>query len=394
MLENRVMRIAVVTPSFHPLIGGIELYFLNLSKEFVRRGHEVHVYTADRVMGIHVSPPEEDMYGVKVHRLPVLRELTFRAKLWPSLFRRVTETSPDVIHVCGHDHLHSPVSILAARMRRVSVVTTTWGPLEKQSECRGVERFVFNFYDATVTPILFQMCDKVLARNPLVVPWLRSYHTPERKIRMTPAGIPEDFFTPADGESFRKKYDLEGRIALYVGRLTPQKGCHQLIKTIPHVLERVGDANFVFVGPDYIGFQSQLLKLSHELGVEDHVIFTGPIREAEAEKEAFAASEIFIMPSSFEGFCQAALKAMAQGKPVVLTNVGGLPYVIDHGVEGFLVEYGDSRGMAEAISRLLLSPDLAKKMGEKGRVRVRKYTFPALAEQMEEIYKEVIYGRG
>lgn len=388
------MRIAVVTPSFHPLIGGIELYFLNLSRELVERGHELHVYTADRVMGMRVSPPEEELHGVRVHRLPVLIEATFRAKLWPSLFYRVTEFSPDVIHVCGHDHMHTLTSILAARMSGVPVITTTWGPIEKQSACHGVERFVFNFYDAGITPILFKLCHKLLARNPLVVPWLRSYHIPERKIRMTPAGIPEGFFSPGDGESFRRKYNADRRIALYVGRLTPQKGCHQLIRTIPYVLEKVEDVDFIFVGPDYIGFRKQLLQLSHELGIEDHLVFTGPIREPEVEMEAFAASDIFVMPSSFEGFCQAALKAMAQGKPVVLTNVGGLPSVIDNGVEGFLVEYGDHRGMAEAISRLLLSPELAKKMGETGRERVRKYTYPVLAEQMEEIYKEVIYGRG
>ena len=104
-----------------------------------------------------------------------------------------------------------------------------------------------------------------------------------------------------------------------------------------------------------------------------------------------ASFDIFVLPSRSEGFGRVNLEAMAMGKPVISTNVGGIPEVVLDGVTGILVPPGNSKDLAHAIMRLLNDYELRESIGKQGRRRVEEhFTLQAHAQRIEEIYGEVL----
>ncbi len=95
--------------------------------------------------------------------------------------------------------------------------------------------------------------------------------------------------------------------------------------------------------------------------------------------QAYAACQVFVLPTAYEGTSQAIFEAMSQGKPVVATRVGGVPYQITDGEEGYLVEHGDVNMLATRIEEVLSDQSLAAEMGRKGRERVRSNRYSVLA---------------
>jgi glycosyltransferase involved in cell wall biosynthesis len=125
---------------------------------------------------------------------------------------------------------------------------------------------------------------------------------------------------------------------------------------------------------------------SSALGIDAHVHFLGPIYDFKEKMEAYSACDVLALPTAFEGTSQAIFEAMAQGKPVVATNVGGIPSQITDGVEGFLVEYGDPKQLASRLVQVLGDHPLALEMGRKGREKVMEHRYSILASKLASIY--------
>jgi glycosyltransferase involved in cell wall biosynthesis len=127
---------------------------------------------------------------------------------------------------------------------------------------------------------------------------------------------------------------------------------------------------------------------ARELGVGDSVTFLGFVARPE---EFLRRIDIFVMPSLFEGLGVAALEAMAAGKPVVATRVGGLAESILDGQTGLLVEPRDGRAIADAVAKLISDRPMARHMGLQGRQRVLdQFTLTQMAAQNEAYYYEVL----
>jgi D-inositol-3-phosphate glycosyltransferase len=150
------------------------------------------------------------------------------------------------------------------------------------------------------------------------------------------------------------------------------------------------DAKLVLVGPDYAGYGPQLEERALSLGIPQSLIIYGPISDNEFEAEAIASCDVFIMPSRFEGFSQAVLKALAQGKPVVVSQTGGLPYEVGYGECGLLCKFRDSNALANSIIRLLVDEDLCKRIGDAGRKRAGSFTFDRLGADLASTYNRFL----
>lgn len=385
------MKIAQVNTFFYPVIGGVEQYILSLCLELVNRGHEVHVFTIDKRHGKRIGPSEEEFKGIQIHRLPVLVDISYRVKFWPKLLDRLLHEDFDLFHTYCQGHFHTLASTLVSKLRNMPLVITTYGPLHKHAVYPVYKSFPLRLYDSLVTPKIFDVANKVLARNPLIVPWLKALKIEKDKIEVTLSGIPSDCLRLRNVNVFRKKHGLMNKkIVLYIGRINPQKGVQHLLKAVPIVSEKMSNVVFVFIGPDEIGYSHKLTNLSKKLNVADKVRFLPPIFSLEEEMEAYAACDVFVMPSSFEGFSQAIHKAWAQRRPVVATNVGFLSMQVEHGKDGFLVEYGDSKALADEIIVILQSSKLTRAFGINGWKKTRRYTFNMLAVDMEKIYYKII----
>lgn len=133
----------------------------------------------------------------------------------------------------------------------------------------------------------------------------------------------------------------------------------------------------------------QLQGLAKSLGIVDRIIFEG-IRED--IPDLLQAMDIFVLPSLSEGFPLAAMEAMASGRPVVCSQVGGLAELVSHEETGLLVPPADPACLAEAVLRLLADPAFGRRLADRARVKVTQYDDRAISEQLFNIYEAMVPG--
>ena len=183
------------------------------------------------------------------------------------------------------------------------------------------------------------------------------------------------------------------RIGL-VGRISPWKGQDIFIRAAALLKEKHPEARFEIIGAPIFaerGYEGELLRLRNELHVNDTVSFAGFVENVPAR---IAELDIVVHASTTgEPFGQVIIEGMAEQKPVVATNGGGVPEIVEDGITGLLVPMGDALRMAEAIDYLLTHPDEATEMGVRGRERVQThFTIQKTARMVEAVYGEV-FGR-
>jgi phosphatidyl-myo-inositol dimannoside synthase len=159
-----------------------------------------------------------------------------------------------------------------------------------------------------------------------------------------------------------------------------------LITALPRLLTRWPELQLVAVGSG--DDRAWLEELADQNGVNLHVHFLTGLSYQEIAA-CYAACEIFALPSAGEGFGLVYLEAMAQGKPVIGGAHGGAPEVIADGATGYLVPHGDAAMLATAIETLLADPELAQKMGRRGRERVDKeFRFNVFTKSLRKILRQ------
>jgi glycosyltransferase involved in cell wall biosynthesis len=173
---------------------------------------------------------------------------------------------------------------------------------------------------------------------------------------------------------------------LSVGRLDGserQKGFDDVIRALPLIRSRVPSVRYKIVGTGTDLMRHKELAVS--LGMSDRVEFLGELPTQSLHK-CYEACDVFVMPSAQEGFGFVYLEAMQYRKPIVAARSGGAPEVVEDGVSGWLVEYGDTKQLAEIITELGCDPDMRFKMGRAGHQRLQeKFTFARFQESFREI---------
>jgi glycosyltransferase involved in cell wall biosynthesis len=125
------------------------------------------------------------------------------------------------------------------------------------------------------------------------------------------------------------------------------------------------------------------------LNIENYVDFLGFL-SGEKKYTYYKSADIYVQPSRYETFGIAILEAMACGKTVVASNVGGIPFLVIDGETGLLFENGNVRDLAEKILNLLNDKELREKMGKAGKKRAEEFTWDKIAKQTVEVYKEIL----
>ena len=385
------MKIAQVNVYFYPvMVGGAEWYVFNVSRELVKRGHEVHVYAADTYQGKKIRPANDRVEGIYVHRVPLWLDLTYRAKVWRGLKSHLLKGDFDVIHTYDYGQPHSYVAVKVGKAAKKPVALTVFD-VHSMIPRPFYKRLTMKLLDKYLARFTLKGASKILVRAPNLIDPLIHMGASIEKIQVTPSGINEEALKPAEGSSFLKDYAISGRpVILYLGRLHPMKGPQYLIMAAPTILKTYPNATFVFIGPDQNDYKSRLTQLGERLRVTENLVFTGPIYDLETKIQAYAAADVFVLPSGYEGTSQAIFEAMAQGKPVVATSRGGIPFQVEHEKEAILVEYGDKKALASAVLRLLNDRTFAAKLGTMARRKVKSFTYPVLVNQIEGIYQSMI----
>jgi glycosyltransferase involved in cell wall biosynthesis len=192
----------------------------------------------------------------------------------------------------------------------------------------------------------------------------------------------------------RKALPSEFRVGL-VGRISPWKGQHIFIRAAALAHRRFPQARFLIIGAALFGeeeYEQEVRRLPAQLGIERVVEFTGFRSDV---KRAIAELDLVVHASTKgEPFGQVIIEGMAAGKPVVATNGGGVPEIVQDGRTGILVAMGDVEAMAEAICLILSDPARARSMGVRARQRVADhFTLQQTARRVEAVYAEILHSR-
>ncbi len=186
--------------------------------------------------------------------------------------------------------------------------------------------------------------------------------------------------------TLREEYGMEPDASLVgvVGRLELEKGHPTLLEAWPLVLERVPRAYLLIVGEG--SRQDALHQIAREQGIERHVIFTGRRDDIPA---VTAALDVAVLPSYREAQGLTILEAMAMSRPVVASNVGGIPEMVEDGVTGLLVPPHDPPALAAAVSRLLLDHPLADTLARAGHDLVHdRFCVQRMVNAVQELYDD------
>jgi len=370
------MRILFWTELFWPYVGGVEVLGVRLLGALRRRGHEAAVVTSHGSLEL----PDEDAHlGVRIHRFRFLealgdRRLDLYAEARRRLVRLKQEFRPDLVHINFTDpsvlfHLQTqsgaPVPMLVAV--RVAV------PGESAEPDTLVGRTLLAA--AWVTANSRAMLEDVRRLAPEVT----------GRSSVIYNGLPVPDLAPAP-------LPFEAPRLLCVGRVVRDKGFDVAVSAFATVRRRSPTARLVIAGDGPA--RAELEQQAVELGVRDGVDFMGWV-PPEKIPALMNSATLALVPSRWrEAFGLVALQAMQMARPVVASDMGGLPEVVAHGETGLVVPKEDPAAVAQAVVQLLENRRLAEEMGAAGRRRAEKlFSFDRYVQEYESLYRKLV-GQG
>jgi phosphatidylinositol alpha-mannosyltransferase len=181
----------------------------------------------------------------------------------------------------------------------------------------------------------------------------------------------------------------DGKInILFVGRLEKRKGLGYLLKAYQRVKEEIANSRLIIVGPG-IRLRRKYEKQVRRSGLED-VVFTGHVDYDELPRY-YKTADIFCAPATGrESFGIILLEAMAVGKPIVASNVGGYASIVAHGVDGLLVPPKDDKELARALVSLMIDEPLRQRMGAMGKRKAQDYSWERIAKEILNYYRRIL----
>jgi glycosyltransferase involved in cell wall biosynthesis len=328
---------------------------------------------------------EIDALGVPVRVFPENRWGS--GKIFFELVREFKKSNIRIIHT--HKYKDTILAAPAAKLCGIPYVVRTVHGLSEPFE--GLQAFKMNCYEAIERTVHRYSVDSIIGVSSQIE---RKYKAEGEVSRVTCIrnGIDlEGKSVQTDRWRTRKDLGIDSETCLIgtVGRLTPVKGIAYLFQAARILLRQGANVKVLVVGDGNI--RLDLMTQTHDLGITPNVEFLGHREDTDA---LLLALDIFVLPSLSEGIPMALLEAMAACRAVVASRVGGIPEIVDDGIEGFLVEPMDVDSLAERCRLLIESPDVAKKMGEQGRKRVeRDFSATAMADRVALVYKELLMSR-
>lgn len=361
-VEGRPLKILHVDPERG--WGGGERQVIGLIEYLARRGHANHLLC--RPDGALARAAEK--IGTKTHPLKLCNDFDLRP-VW-GVRRLIRDEAYDVIHF--HTKRAHALSLwLGGASRAARVVTRR---MDYPPRGGWYDRRLYN-----------REVDGVVAISRGIASILAAAGVRREKIRVIHSGVDPAPFEKTAPARPAGAAPVVGSVAV----LEERKG-HGFLLAAAAELKRQGRrVSYRIAGTG--SEEERLRAASKMLGLGADVEFAGFI----ADVPAFLSTiDVFVLPSLFEGLGVAALEAMAAAKPVVASDVGGLPELVLDGRTGRLVPPGDAPALARAIAEILERPDRGRAMGEEGRTRVtREFTMERMAEQNESYYYELIEAR-
>jgi len=366
----------------YPTYGGSGVVATELGQELAARGHDVHFITYAPPIRMNPNDPRIHFHQAAVVSYPLFDHSPYTLSLAVKMLEVFEAESLDLLHV--HYAIPHSVSALLARQmaapRRLPFITTLHGT--------DITLVGNNPNFLPITRYSIEQSDGVTSISHYLYRHTVDEFGIKRPIEVIPNFVNCDLYCRHPNPELRAQWAPDGEpILMHLSNFRPVKRILDAIEIFALVRERM-KAKLVMIGdgPDRVPAE----ELARRRGVEKDVLLLG---KQDGIREKLGQADLFLLPSRLESFGLAALEAMACEVPVIATNAGGIPEVIEDGVDGYLVEPGDVKLAAKYAIDLLSRADRGREMGQLARIHARKkFCANDVIPMYERYYEQVLAG--
>ena len=387
------MKILMLTWEYPPrIVGGIARVVNDLSKRLIKDGHDVYVVTYREGN----APYYENDKGVNVYRVDnyMINPNNFIDWIMQLNFNMVAKVNEliakgekfDVIH--AHDWLVAYAAKTLKNSYDLPLVSTIHATEAGRNS--GIHDEVQRYINDTEWMLTYESSEVIVNSKFMKNDLQRLFGLPYEKINVVANGINSTTYSGVEKDyDFRRQYAADNeKIILFMGRLVYEKGVQHLISAMPKILENYHDAKLVIAGKG--GMMDELRAEAHNLGIDNKVYFTGYL-DSKAVQKMYKCADVAVFPSTYEPFGIVALESMLSGTPTVVSDVGGLNEIIDHGVDGMKSYAGNPNSIADSILELLYDHKLCSEITKKAKNKVRnEYNWSKIAQDTHFTYQKAI----
>ena len=348
-----------------------------------------------------ISPLIDNLLTFPRKVLNKLNKIPFFASAWYSfgyawqIAKYTAENNDDVIHIHNFSQF---APIIRARNPQAKIVL--------HLHCEWVNRLERKMIASRLDKV-----DLIISCSDYITNKIAS-RFPEYAVicRTVNNGVDADYFVPPP--SYRPEYKAKSPQVLFVGRISPEKGIHDLIDAFIQVTEQAPQAVLTIVGPYFATCREFLFDLQDEPEVQaleplyngnyleylkskipphlsSQIVFAGSLPQKQL-LPYYQKADVLVNPSLSEAFGMSLVESMATATPVIATEIGGMPEIVDDGVTGLLVEPANTKALAEAIIELISEPSRARAMGKAGRQKVLQcYSWDKIAQSLISSYAAI-----
>ena len=388
------MKILMLTWEYPPrVVGGISKVVYDLSHKMVKEGNEVTVVTYKE--GDNVKYYENDK-GVEVYRVDnyMIRPNNFIDWIMQLNFNMITKTNEiinkngkfDVIH--AHDWLVAYSAKSIKESYNIPLISTIHATESGRNS--GIHDETQRYINDSEWMLTYESSEVIVNSNYMKNEVQRLFGLPYDKINVIPNGVNLQLFSNVNIDyDFRRQYAMDNeKIILYVGRLVYEKGIQNLISAMPKVLDRYHDSKLIICGRG--GMIDELREQVKYLGIENKVYFAGYCDSKKMQK-MYKCADVAVFPSTYEPFGIVAIESMLSGTPTIVSDVGGLNEIIEHGVTGMKSYAGNANSIADSVLSLLFDPKLCANISQNAIKKVKEnYNWSKITDSTYYVYQLAI----
>ena len=387
------MKILMLSWEYPPrVVGGISRVVHDLSHKLIQEGHDVTVVTY-RDGNV---PYIEDDNGVMVYRVDNFMISSNNLIDWTmqlnfNMIAKVGEIiaekgSFDVIH--AHDWLVAYAAKTLKTAYSIPLVCTIHATEAGRNS--GIRDEQQRYINDTEWMLTYESSEVIVNSNYMRSELQRLFGLPYEKINVIPNGVNLNMYDGIEKDyDFRRKYAMDNeKIILFMGRLVYEKGIQTLIAAMPKILNHYHDAKLLIAGKG--GMIDELRNQVNYLGLGNKVYFTGYLGSKDVQR-MYKCADVSVFPSTYEPFGIVALEAMLSGTPIVVSDVGGLNEIVDHGVNGMKSYAGNANSLADSILTLLFDQKLCDTVTKNAVSKVKdEYNWTKITKNTHFAYEKAI----
>ena len=390
--------------------GGMNVYVAELTRHLGHLGVHVDVYT--RSQNEHVPHVLHDLgYGNRVVHIPAGPEVPLPKPELVNHIPQFVSGIQDFVAKKGlhYDLIHSHYWLSGAAAEQlqaswqVPIVQMFHTLVMMKNRIARRPEEMEGEYRLEGEQRILKLADRIIVATLAEQSQLEFlYRADASKLVIIPPGVDTARFYPIPKDEAKAAIELppNEQMILFVGRIEPLKGVDTLLRALayirstnnldccPHYLAIIGGDPEV--SEDSLNEEmGRVQALSAELGLSDIVLFLGK-RSQESLPYYYSAADVVVVPSHYESFGMGALEAMACGTPVVASQVGGLAFLVQDGVTGFVVPNGEPELLGQHLIETLLDPELRGRLGSQGAEIARGYSWDTIAARIMGVYNELL----